>query len=79
MRLPLSLSVSWCGCRFFRAACAFYVARKQHLQYNVDVPVQCIDEGGGADVVKVFVGSTRSCVPLISAAVSMPMSEVASG
>lgn len=50
-----------------------------HLQYRVEVPVVCKDEAGGADVIKVFVGTPSSCVPLISALVTMPMSEVMEG
>jgi hypothetical protein len=49
--------------------------RSQQLQYKIEVPVVCVDAAGGADVIKVFVATTSSCVPLISAAVNMPMSE----
>jgi hypothetical protein len=34
-----------------------------------------VDEGGAADAIKVFLGGAQSCVPLISAIVSMPISE----
>lgn len=45
------------------------------LLYHLEISVQCIDEAGGADVVKVFVCSPKSVVPVISAFVSMPISE----
>ena len=49
--------------------------RPQQIQYKVDVPVTCVDDMGAADSIKVFLGNALSCVPLISAIVSMPMSE----
>ena len=42
-------------------------------QYLVDV--ECIDENGGADKIHVFVLNKKSCVPIISAIVTMPVSE----
>lgn len=47
------------------------------LPYKVEVPLRCVDEAGGSDAIKVFLGGPASCVPLISAIVAMPMSEVA--
>ena len=38
--------------------------------------VTCLDPAGGADTVKVTVCSRTSCVPLLSAIVKMPLSEV---
>lgn len=49
----------------------------QQVQYKVEVPLACVDETGAADAIKVFLGGPSSCVPLISAIVSMPLSEVA--
>mmetsp|Transcript_7059 Transcript_7059/g.25118 ORF Transcript_7059/g.25118 Transcript_7059/m.25118 type:complete len:582 (-) Transcript_7059:34-1779(-) len=45
------------------------------LLYRYEVDVTCIDEAGGADVIKVFVCNGKSTVPAISAYVNMPMSE----
>lgn len=44
-----------------------------------EVNVRCIDENGGADVVKVFVCSATSTVPILSAVVKMPLSEMVEG
>ena len=51
------------------------IAVIQNVQYKIDIPLTCVDEAGGSDTIKVFVGSNSSCVPLISALVSMPISE----
>ena len=47
-----------------------------NLTYKVDVEIMNIDPSGAADVVKVFVFNKESTVPLITANISMPLSEV---
>ena len=46
------------------------------LNYKVDLDIINIDPSGAADVVKVFVFNKDSTVPLITANISMPLSEV---
>jgi hypothetical protein len=46
------------------------------LTYKVDVEMVNIDPSGAADVVKVFVFNKESTVPLITANISMPLSEI---
>jgi len=46
------------------------------LEYTFLVPIRCIDENGNAGAVRVFVCAPNSCVPLISAIINMPMSEI---
>jgi Bardet-Biedl syndrome 1 protein len=45
------------------------------LLYHYDVDVECIDKNGGADAIRIFICNPKSCVPVISAIVNMPMSE----
>lgn len=45
------------------------------LLYRYEVEVACIDDMGGADIVKVFVATGKSVVPAISAHVQMPLAE----
>jgi len=45
------------------------------LLYHYEIDVECIDENGGADNVRIYVCNPKSCVPVISAVVNMPMSE----
>ena len=45
------------------------------LMYQYLVDIECIDENGGADKIHVFVLNKKSCVPIISAIVTMPVSE----
>ena len=47
------------------------------LAYDSDVSIQCIDPNGAADEVRVFVCNPKSCVPMISAVITMPLSDVA--
>jgi hypothetical protein len=47
-----------------------------NLNYKIDVDVENIDPSGAADTIKVFVFSKESTVPLITANISMPMSEI---
>lgn len=44
--------------------------------YRVDVELECIDENGASDTVRVFVCSAKSRVPVLSAVVNMPASEL---
>lgn len=51
------------------------------LDYSYELAIECIDENGAADAVRVFVCSpssdkTPSAIPAISAIVNMPMSEL---
>lgn len=45
------------------------------LLYHYEMEVECVDENGGADIIRIFVCNPTSCVPVISAIVNMPMSE----
>ena len=47
-----------------------------NLNYKVDVDIQNIDSNGAADMIKVFVFNNESTLPLITANISMPLSEV---
>eukprot|EP00899_Mesostigma_viride_P012791 jgi/Mesvir1/21512/Mv03955-RA.1 len=44
--------------------------------YLHELVIQCIDPTGAADVVKLYMCSTGSAVPILSAVVKMPMSEL---
>jgi len=46
------------------------------VEYAFDIGVECIDPMGAADPIRVFVLSSKSAVPSISAIVNMPMSEI---
>jgi len=46
------------------------------VPHRVDAELDCIDENGGSDTIKVFVCSKKSAVPVLSAVVNMPASEV---
>lgn len=46
------------------------------LTYKLDIEVENIDATGSNDVIKVFVIDTQSTVPLISANIQMPVSEI---
>eukprot|EP00455_Lapot_gusevi_P029644 TRINITY_DN3175_c0_g1_i7.p1 TRINITY_DN3175_c0_g1~~TRINITY_DN3175_c0_g1_i7.p1 ORF type:complete len:595 (+),score=101.41 TRINITY_DN3175_c0_g1_i7:67-1851(+) len=46
------------------------------IQYDLEVPVECIDPQGAADQIQIFVCNPRSVVPVISAILKMPVSEV---
>ena len=47
-----------------------------NLIYKVDLEVECLDATGANDVIKVFVIDKQTTVPLISANIQMPISEV---
>ena len=46
------------------------------LNYKLEVALDNVDPSGAADLVKVFVFTKESSVPLITANISMPLSEV---
>lgn len=46
------------------------------LMHRVDGELECIDENGTADVVRVYVCPINSLVPILSAIVNMPQSEM---
>jgi Bardet-Biedl syndrome 1 protein len=46
------------------------------LEYTFEVEVECIDQLGAADQIRVFICNPKSIVPAISAIVNMPMSEI---
>ena len=46
------------------------------LLYKCDLEIECLDTTGASDVLKVFVIDSVSTVPLISASIQMPISEV---
>eukprot|EP01062_Namystynia_karyoxenos_P062724 TRINITY_DN55601_c0_g1_i1.p1 TRINITY_DN55601_c0_g1~~TRINITY_DN55601_c0_g1_i1.p1 ORF type:complete len:654 (+),score=207.43 TRINITY_DN55601_c0_g1_i1:92-1963(+) len=45
------------------------------LVYNYEVPVRCIDEAAGSDVIRVYVCSSTGSVPIITALVNMPLTD----
>ena len=47
-----------------------------NLIYKVNVEVECIDATGANDIIKVFVIDTKSTIPLITASLQMPVSEL---
>ncbi len=47
-----------------------------NLNYKIDVEIDNIDPAGAADIIKIFVFNKESSVPLITANISMPLSEV---
>ena len=44
--------------------------------YKVDLEVECLDATGANDTIRVFVIDDKSTVPLISANIQMPVSEI---
>ena len=50
-----------------------------NLTYKVDVEVECVDATGANDLIKVFVidHHNRATVPLITANIQMPVSDLA--
>lgn len=46
------------------------------LTYKVDVEVECLDATGANDMIRVFVIDSQSTVPLITANIQMPVSEI---
>lgn len=47
-----------------------------NVVYKVDLEVECLDQTGANDTIKVFVMDRISTVPLITANIQMPVSEV---
>ena len=47
-----------------------------NLTYKIDVEVENVDPNGSADLIKVFVFNKESTIPLITANLSMPLSEL---
>jgi Bardet-Biedl syndrome 1 protein len=45
------------------------------LVYNYEVDVECVDEGAGADVIRVYVCNPHSAIPIITALVNMPLAD----
>ena len=43
------------------------------LLLHHDIDVECVEGASGADIIRVLVCSTSSCVPLVSAVVQMPI------
>ena len=46
------------------------------LQYHFDIQIRCLDPEAGVDALKVLLHSKKSSVPLLSALVKMPLSEL---
>jgi hypothetical protein len=46
------------------------------ITYRFDCDVESIDESGAADAIRVYVSNLTSKLPIISAIVQMPLSEV---
>ena len=47
-----------------------------HMTYKVDVDIENIDPTGANDVIRVFVVDKTATVPLITANLNMPVSEI---
>eukprot|EP00164_Ancoracysta_twista_P002068 GFYU01002724.1.p1 GENE.GFYU01002724.1~~GFYU01002724.1.p1 ORF type:complete len:595 (-),score=154.58 GFYU01002724.1:156-1940(-) len=45
------------------------------LEYSYEVSLECIDQNGGSDIVRIYLCDPESCVPVISAIVTMPLCE----
>eukprot|EP00756_Hemistasia_phaeocysticola_P002698 Hpha_TRINITY_DN11831_c1_g1::TRINITY_DN11831_c1_g1_i1::g.2138::m.2138/K16746/BBS1; Bardet-Biedl syndrome 1 protein len=45
------------------------------LVYNYELSVRCVDEAAGSDVIRVYVCSSTSSVPIITALVNMPLTD----
>merc|ERR1719321_2013031 len=56
--------------------CSYIPILVPQQHYILEVPVICIDENGGTDCVRIFLCNTENNVPIISAVVNMPMSEI---
>ena len=46
------------------------------MQYQFDIRIRCLDPEAGVDAVKILLHSRKSAVPLLSALVKMPVSEL---
>lgn len=46
------------------------------MTYKVDIEIECLDPTGASDTIRVFVIDPEATVPLISANITMPVSEV---
>ncbi len=47
-----------------------------NLNYKIDVEIENIDPAGAADIIKVLVFNKETTIPLITANIIMPLSEV---
>merc|ERR1719247_4080575 len=56
--------------------CSYIPILVPQQHYILEVPVICIDENGGTDCVRIFLCNPEANVPIISAVVNMPMSEI---
>ena len=45
------------------------------LVYNFEIPVECVDEEAGSDVIRVYVCNPNSSIPIITALVNMPLAD----
>ena len=46
------------------------------LQYHFDVRIRCLEPEAGTGAVKIFLHTSKSSIPLLSALVKMPLSEL---
>jgi len=46
------------------------------VNLRLDAELECIDENGGCDAIRVFVCNAQSSMPVLSAIVNMPVSEM---
>ena len=46
------------------------------MQYHFDIRIRCLDPEAGVDAVKILLHSKKTSVPLLSALVKMPLSEL---
>mmetsp|Transcript_76152 Transcript_76152/g.174445 ORF Transcript_76152/g.174445 Transcript_76152/m.174445 type:complete len:608 (-) Transcript_76152:73-1896(-) len=72
--IPVTVSTNQALYRVHRPAQYLPLLVPRQL-YLLEVPLTCINEQQGTDVVRVFLCSTDSHVPIISASVNMPISE----
>lgn len=47
-----------------------------NIPYPVDIPVECIDENGSNDTIKIYVIDPIRTAPIVAALVNMPISEL---
>lgn len=76
--IPLSLSFDENIYRLEKgySSCILLPILVPGAEYAIEVPVRNIDANGAADAIRVFVSSHKSIVPIISAIVNMPVSEI---
>ena len=46
------------------------------LLYQFEAEVQCVDHNGAADSIQIYICSASSSIPVLSAVVKMPLSEL---